>query len=1725
MMMSPPGSPDSVSRQRPQSLMYRPERNKEGGSGSSDEEEKTSVKVVVRIRPPLKPGDPGFELIPQRFQRSMVQSTTPTSLGVESSQGRKLFVFDHVFGEEVNQRGIWSYLQDSVTSFVQGYNVSILAYGQSGSGKSYTMGTSGPSEQNDPHVMGVIPRAASHLFEVLNSIAPSSRQNSGLKIPTRYSLASMNGAQQNFAKADSDKKWQMTATYVEIYNEQLRDLLLPDSTPLHERATVTIREDPRGRIILTGLYQVEINSVEELLSALNHGSAIRQTDATAINAESSRSHAVFSLNLIQRKPRAAITSSKEKHMSMPTEAMVNGEPSVTVDSKLHFVDLAGSERLKNTGATGDRAREGISINAGLASLGKVISQLSSRQAGSHVSYRDSKLTRLLQDSLGGNAITYMIACVTPAEFHLSETLNTVQYAQRARAIQIKPRIQQVNDDSDKQAVIDRLRAEVAFLRQQIHSSEGSERRNANPQERMVRPSDREVELQNQLLDVQEGYTALSQRHAKVISKLAKPGDSSEDPNMNHIPGESSVDRLKRSRANQEQIEQMVLEYEKTIQLLESNLSNTRASLANTESNLLEKETKCAYTDTINQQLHSRVQKLMDRESNTETYLRDLEARLDGQSSGEEKNGAIIVELHKEIARIRESESNAEDYISTLEERLAEADQDMEILQREVERLEHVVDRQRSLGKLDHLLHELDHVQRNNRRSAYVEPSRTIARSSSYGLISKCSLDTLKEAEETALPEESDDDLLVSPDAEADASASVQGDDLARLARVTAHSRSMVQPSPAQAKYMAEKFENVTSELFDLRLEHENTLNEFDLLSAKYQEALRALAEMQEDEEARHPPITSVASPQPTSRSTSFIGEVKSVEPETSQPLPSSRSPSSELSLAEENSSVDAADTTQSSQELHPRDVTSPNVDKLQRMLAEHEHIMDLATQQYAQLQAEHQQTLETVRALKAEIQKNKVHPPPSPGHISPVIRLGTSQNIVLTDRANRALASLKTLVSEEFEGRPNKMENAELHLNAASHELQSRLERIQSLEAEMKTVKREMEAKTTIISGLTRERNSLKGSSPVELSMVSQMRDQLIQNENEIRSLHESRASREEELLAEIRSLKHLNENRPAYPQAVKVDAGDHSMKCSELQKEISEWQAKHKAAVDFAQASEKKLLTTTAELEASMARVEAIRAGQGGTNQDASKRAAAAKAMQVERERHPDLIDSLKHDIENYKSSAARLEQQNSSMRQLITQHEKELYQKDQELVSRSEEITHLKKEAAHHKAAVEAYKQGFKSLHESHDVKVEEMKLSHAGQMAEMDDQREELVQNHEQAVKLLNTQLEKSRTDLRSLLNRAGTVLGHATSVDMLHSHIQDLMEEKSHATEIQARLTRVNAELEKQLEEQREKNPKLHRSSESAADYQARIRSLAEEIAVHEETLREKDGIIRKRDALIESITVEKQNNARIIEELEQQIETSFDHHHNRLSVIQQQGNQALVEAQARIVALEKELEAQREGGNDVDPTSRTNTMKSAHRPQSPPADGQNQSNSMTSNLRKSASVASLPSPPPAIPLPPLPALPSLASIAAINNLTTSNGSVSPPSSRHASKEIPTNGSQQSQLIEDQEARIRTIEKHLNAEKQLTATLEEALVDLETQSNKLRAEMDGWKKKAWSAEEEMQSLRREKKHARESIQAVEMERDKRREAEAARAQLEERMNQLSSRKKKKNALNCF
>ncbi|KAG9544025.1 kinesin-domain-containing protein, partial [Aureobasidium melanogenum] len=781
-----------------------------GSSRASDEDSKTAVKVAVRVRPPLQPTDPGYDLIPQRFRTSTCEVSSATNLAIQSTQGKKLFVFDRVFGEETTQQGVWEYVSDSVDSFIQGYNVSILAYGQSGAGKSYTMGTAGSEGAFDPVHAGIVPRAAAALFEKLNvsstTSAPLTPSKSGLRSPSRYSVSAVPSLSNLHRQTSSDKSWALTATYAEIYNEQLRDLLIPSSVPEADRAQVSIREDTKGRILLTGLTQKPINSADDLLEALSFGSNIRQTDSTAINAKSSRSHAILSLNLTLKKGPSA-----NRRASVQVDNSTANDAIVTTESKLHFVDLAGSERLKNTGAQGDRAKEGISINAGLASLGKVISQLSTAKQGGYISYRDSRLTRLLQDSLGGNAITYMVACVNPAEFHLSETLNTVTYAQRARAIQSKPEIQQTTEEADKSSIIARLQAEVAFLREQVNKN------NEKGEQRILAAGDhkerRESELQDQLMDMQESYNALSGRHAKLISEISKAKENNHEdtPTLRDAVGESAMERLRRSNSFAEAVEQVVMEYEKTIQSLEASLSNTRSTLSASESSLMEREARIAYMESQAQQLQVRLQKASEREANNDAYLRDLETQIEGATTSEEKSSALVASLRKELSRVKDTENNAEQYIATIEEKLAEAEQDREIMQRELDRLENVIERQRSIGRLDNLLAELDNIRHGEQTGRPQQLNGQSADVKDHGTLDKESAIHGERAPEqpgdTAVP--------VSKPDRPTTSTTQQGQDVEDLRRKD-------EQQVAQSKFMADKLETMTQELFDLRSEHETT---------------------------------------------------------------------------------------------------------------------------------------------------------------------------------------------------------------------------------------------------------------------------------------------------------------------------------------------------------------------------------------------------------------------------------------------------------------------------------------------------------------------------------------------------------------------------------------------------------------------------------------------------------------------------------------------------------------------------------------------------------------------------------------------------------------------------------------------------------------------------------------------------------------------------------------
>ncbi|KFV14358.1 Chromosome-associated kinesin KIF4, partial [Pterocles gutturalis] len=315
----------------------------------------------------------------------------------------KSFTYDYVFDPSVEQEEVFNTaVAPLIRGIFKGYNATVLAYGQTGSGKTYSMGGTYTASQEDDPSVGVIPRVIKLLFK-----EKEQRQ---------------------------DWEFVLKVSYLEIYNEDILDLLCPS----RERSSqISIREDPKEGIKIVGLTERNVTCAQDTVSCLEQGNNSRTVASTAMNSQSSRSHAIFTVCIDQKKKNDKNTS---------------------FHSKLHLVDLAGSERQKKTKAEGDRLKEtGININRGLLCLGNVISALGDEnKKGGFVPYRDSKLTRLLQDSLGGNSHTLMIACVSPADSNLEETLNTLRYADRARKIKNKPIV-----NLDPQA------AELHHLKQQV----------------------------------------------------------------------------------------------------------------------------------------------------------------------------------------------------------------------------------------------------------------------------------------------------------------------------------------------------------------------------------------------------------------------------------------------------------------------------------------------------------------------------------------------------------------------------------------------------------------------------------------------------------------------------------------------------------------------------------------------------------------------------------------------------------------------------------------------------------------------------------------------------------------------------------------------------------------------------------------------------------------------------------------------------------------------------------------------------------------------------------------------------------------------------------------------------------------------------------------------------------------------------------------------------------
>ncbi|XP_051560897.1 kinesin-like protein KIF16B [Myxocyprinus asiaticus] len=382
-----------------------------------------SVRVAVRVRPMNRREK---DLSAKCIIEMEGNKTTITNLkipdGVTGDSVRdrtKMFTYDFSYDSSdckntsfVSQEKVFKDLgTDVLKAAFEGYNACIFAYGQTGSGKSHTM-------MGIPGDVGLIPRICEGLFSRISGM-------------TRRDEAS----------------FRTEVSYLEIYNERVRDLL---RRKMAKTFNLRVREHPKEGPYVEDLSKHLVQNYSDVEELMEAGNINRTTASTGMNDASSRSHAIFTINFTQAKFDA----------EMPSETV----------SKIHLVDLAGSERADATGATGVRLKEGSNINKSLVTLGNVISALAdlSQEGGnSHlkkkqvfVPYRDSVLTWLLKDSLGGNSKTIMIATISPADVNYGETLSTLRYANRAKNIINKPTI---NEDSNVR-LIRELRAEIARLK-------------------------------------------------------------------------------------------------------------------------------------------------------------------------------------------------------------------------------------------------------------------------------------------------------------------------------------------------------------------------------------------------------------------------------------------------------------------------------------------------------------------------------------------------------------------------------------------------------------------------------------------------------------------------------------------------------------------------------------------------------------------------------------------------------------------------------------------------------------------------------------------------------------------------------------------------------------------------------------------------------------------------------------------------------------------------------------------------------------------------------------------------------------------------------------------------------------------------------------------------------------------------------------------------------------
>ncbi|XP_028135860.1 kinesin-like protein KIF3A [Diabrotica virgifera virgifera] len=404
-----------------------------------------NVRVFIRIRP-LKDKEKSLEI-----QKTLHSDNNTISLNKNGLL--KTFTFCKVFDENSQQIDLYRHVSVPIVEQVlKGYNGTIFAYGQSGTGKTYTM----VGDITDNNRKGIVPNIFSHIFAQITL-------------------------------ANHEYSYAVTVTYLEIYNEEIRDLLSDQPKKL------TLKEKPGIGVYVKDLLGFTVDSLEGVTEILKKGNKNRATSFTQLNDVSSRSHAVFTV-LIETK---------------------NHTTNKTTFGKLNLVDLAGSERVHKSLATGDRLREAGKINLSLSVLGNVISALVDGKA-THIPYRNSKLTRLLQDSLGGNSLTAMIAMVSPRAQDCEETLYTLMYADRVKHIQ-----NHVTANVEAKSVIETFESKIAELREQLMLLEAREEK----LEKKEKKRTKSAVHNNELEDIESEKSTLQNKINIIQKKILVGGEN------------------------------------------------------------------------------------------------------------------------------------------------------------------------------------------------------------------------------------------------------------------------------------------------------------------------------------------------------------------------------------------------------------------------------------------------------------------------------------------------------------------------------------------------------------------------------------------------------------------------------------------------------------------------------------------------------------------------------------------------------------------------------------------------------------------------------------------------------------------------------------------------------------------------------------------------------------------------------------------------------------------------------------------------------------------------------------------------------------------------------------------------------------------------------------------------------------------------------------------------